>query len=57
MLINHRSFILAEIILDSEGSSIGVLVSGPKKMRQDVAAICSSGLAKNIHFKSISFSW
>ncbi|KAF7139245.1 hypothetical protein RHSIM_Rhsim07G0129100 [Rhododendron simsii] len=34
-----------------------VLVSGPKKMRQDVAAIFSSHESDNLHFKSISFSW
>ncbi|KAM7494459.1 hypothetical protein LguiB_029068 [Lonicera macranthoides] len=48
---------LKKILLECEGSSIGVLVSGPKKMRQDVASICSSGLASNLHFESISFSW
>ncbi|KAM7491585.1 hypothetical protein LguiA_034506 [Lonicera macranthoides] len=48
---------LKKILLECEGSSIGVLVSGPKKMRQDVASICSSGLANNLHFESISFSW
>ncbi|KAL3517194.1 hypothetical protein ACH5RR_024096 [Cinchona calisaya] len=48
---------LKRILLESKGSSIGALVCGPKQMRQDVAAICSSGLADNLHFKSISFSW
>ncbi|KAL2469029.1 Ferric reduction oxidase 2 [Forsythia ovata] len=48
---------LHRILLESKGSSIGVLVSGPKKMRHDVAAICSSGLADNLHFESISFNW
>ncbi|CAI9764197.1 unnamed protein product [Fraxinus pennsylvanica] len=48
---------LQRILLENKGSSIGVLVSGPKKMRHDVAAICSSGLADNLHFESISFSW
>ncbi|XP_024969137.1 ferric reduction oxidase 2-like [Cynara cardunculus var. scolymus] len=46
-----------KILMETEGSSIGVLVSGPKKMRQDVAAICSSGLSKSFQFESISFSW
>ncbi|XP_050203919.1 ferric reduction oxidase 2-like [Mercurialis annua] len=41
----------------SSGSSVGVLVCGPKKMRHDVATICSSGLADNLHFEFISFSW
>ncbi|KAK2983561.1 hypothetical protein RJ640_023095 [Escallonia rubra] len=48
---------LEKILLECEESSIGVLVSGPKKMRQDIAAICSSGLRENLHFESISFSW
>ncbi|KAI3508319.1 hypothetical protein L1887_23325 [Cichorium endivia] len=46
-----------KILKESEGSNIGVLVSGPKKMRQNVAAICSSGLSKKLHFQSISFNW
>ncbi|XVF73145.1 hypothetical protein PTKIN_Ptkin12aG0178000 [Pterospermum kingtungense] len=48
---------LKRILFECKGSSIGVLVSGPKKLRQDVAAICSSGLADNLHFESISFTW
>ncbi|KAJ4895121.1 Ferric reduction oxidase 2 [Raphanus sativus] len=48
---------LTKLLFDVEGSSVGVLVCGPKKMRQKVAEICSSGLAKNLHFESISFSW
>ncbi|CAN8295977.1 unnamed protein product [Cochlearia groenlandica] len=48
---------LKKLIVDVEGTSVGVLVCGPKKMRQEVAKICSSGLVKNLHFESISFSW
>ncbi|XAR53629.1 Ferric-chelate reductase (NADH) [Bertholletia excelsa] len=48
---------LKKLISECEGDSIGVLVSGPKKMRQEVAAICSSSGAENLHFESISFSW
>ncbi|CDP08776.1 unnamed protein product [Coffea canephora] len=48
---------LKRILLQSKGSSVGALVCGPKQMRHDVAAICSSGLAENLHFESISFSW
>ncbi|CAN8324360.1 unnamed protein product [Cochlearia groenlandica] len=48
---------LKKILLETKGSSVGVMVCGPKKMRQEVAKICSSGLAKNLHFESISFSW
>ncbi|KAK7391335.1 hypothetical protein VNO78_19749 [Psophocarpus tetragonolobus] len=39
-------------------SSIGVLVSGPRNMRHEVASICSSSSSTdNLHFESISFSW
>ncbi|OVA13967.1 Protein of unknown function DUF819 [Macleaya cordata] len=48
---------LKKILFDCEGSSVGVLVCGPKKMRHEVATICTSGLADNLHFESISFSW
>ncbi|KAL8136401.1 hypothetical protein V2J09_002402 [Rumex salicifolius] len=48
---------LKRILFDCKGTSIGVLVSGPKNLRHDVAAICGSGLADNLHFESISFSW
>ncbi|KAG5558642.1 hypothetical protein RHGRI_008553 [Rhododendron griersonianum] len=46
-----------KLLQECEGSSIGILVSGPKKMGQEVAAICSSSEADNLHFESISFSW
>nr|GEX59619.1 ferric reduction oxidase 2-like [Tanacetum cinerariifolium] len=45
------------ILFEQKESSVGVLVCGPKKMRHEVANICSSGLASNLHFESISFSW
>ncbi|KAJ7962432.1 Ferric reduction oxidase [Quillaja saponaria] len=48
---------LRRILSECTVSSVGVLVSGPKNIRHEVAAICSSGLAKNLHFESISFSW
>ncbi|XP_073123192.1 ferric reduction oxidase 2-like [Henckelia pumila] len=48
---------LERFLLDLKEASVGVLVSGPKKMKRDVAAICSSGLADNLHFESISFTW
>ncbi|KAL1826684.1 hypothetical protein ACET3Z_005096 [Daucus carota] len=48
---------LRGILVEHEGSSVGVLVCGPKSMRHDVANICSSGSADNLHFESISFSW
>lgn len=49
--------LIAEILTEIEGSNIGVLASGPKKMREDVAAICSSEWSKDLQFESISFSW
>lgn len=45
------------MLFECKESSVGVLVSGPKRMRHEVATICSSGLAANLHFESISFSW
>ncbi|XP_068649136.1 LOW QUALITY PROTEIN: ferric reduction oxidase 2-like [Aristolochia californica] len=48
---------LQKILLEFDESSVGVLASGPKEMRHRVAAICSSGLAENLHFESISFTW
>ncbi|CBI40431.3 hypothetical protein VitviT2T_023845 [Vitis vinifera] len=48
---------LKRILFDCKGKKVGVLASGPKKMRHEVATICSSGLADNLHFESISFSW
>ncbi|KAJ4837178.1 Ferric reduction oxidase 2, partial [Turnera subulata] len=48
---------LKRMLFECKGSSVGVLVSGPKKMRSEVAAVCASGLADNLHFQSISFSW
>ncbi|CAA6675167.1 unnamed protein product [Spirodela intermedia] len=33
------------------------LASGPRGMRRDVAMICSSGHANNLHYESMSFSW
>ncbi|KAE8697241.1 putative ferric reduction oxidase 1 [Hibiscus syriacus] len=48
---------LKRLIFECKGESIGVLASGPTKLRHDVAAICSSGLVDNLHFESISFSW
>ncbi|KZV27566.1 ferric-chelate reductase [Dorcoceras hygrometricum] len=48
---------LKRILLACKGSDVGVLVCGPKSMRHEVAKICASGSAKNLHFESISFSW
>ncbi|KAL3837677.1 hypothetical protein ACJIZ3_022268 [Penstemon smallii] len=48
---------LKRILFDCKGSDVGVLVCGPKSMRHEVAKICASGLAKSLHFESISFNW
>ncbi|KAH6783970.1 ferric reduction oxidase 4 [Perilla frutescens var. hirtella] len=48
---------LKRILFECKGSDVGVLVSGPKSMRHEVANICASGLAKNLHFESMSFDW
>ncbi|KAK8513259.1 hypothetical protein V6N11_013138 [Hibiscus sabdariffa] len=48
---------LKRILFERKGSSVGVIVSGPRELRQEVATICGSGLAGNLHFESISFSW
>ncbi|KAK6925854.1 FAD-binding 8, partial [Dillenia turbinata] len=47
---------LKKILAECEGSSIGVLVSGPRGMRQEAAAICSCSSTSNLHFESFSFS-
>ncbi|GLT84667.1 hypothetical protein SLE2022_028840 [Rubroshorea leprosula] len=48
---------LKRTLLECEESSVGVLASGPKKLRHEVANICSTGRSENFHFESISFSW
>ncbi|WCJ22748.1 ferric reduction oxidase 2 [Euphorbia peplus] len=48
---------LKRMLFDCKGPSVGVLVCGPKEMRHEVATICSSKLAHNLHFESISFTW
>lgn len=45
------------MLLEIEESSVGVMASGPSGMRHEVAAICAAGLAHNLHYESISFSW
>ncbi|CAA6669830.1 unnamed protein product [Spirodela intermedia] len=48
---------ICRILLQFDNMDSGVLVSGPREMRSDVARICSSGLVNNLHFQSISFTW
>ena len=56
-ICNNFSYFLAERLFERKGTSVGVIVSGPREMRQEVAAICSSGLADNLNFESIGFTW
>ncbi|CAA2964022.1 ferric reduction oxidase 4-like [Olea europaea subsp. europaea] len=48
---------LKGILFDCKESDVGVLVCCPKSLRHEVAKICASALAENLHFDSISFSW
>lgn len=48
---------LKRMLLEIDGKNVGVMASGPQGMLEDVATICSSGSASNLHFQSISFSW
>lgn len=48
---------LKKILSELKEENVGVYVSGPRTMRQEVAAVCSSFSADNLHFESISFSW
>ncbi|XP_060206343.1 ferric reduction oxidase 4-like isoform X2 [Lycium barbarum] len=48
---------LKRMLFDCKASDVGVVVCGPKSMRHEVAKICASGLAQNLHFESISFNW
>ncbi|KAK7394735.1 hypothetical protein VNO78_15272 [Psophocarpus tetragonolobus] len=48
---------LRRLLFEFKGSRVGDFVSGPKKMRQEVAEICSSEVAENLHFESYSFNW
>ncbi|XP_022724254.1 ferric reduction oxidase 4-like [Durio zibethinus] len=47
---------LKKILFELKESNVGVLACGPRKMRHEVAKICASGLADNLHFESISFT-
>ncbi|XP_076953079.1 ferric reduction oxidase 4-like [Bidens hawaiensis] len=38
-------------------SDVGVVVCGPRKMRHEVAKICSSREVNNLHLESMSFNW
>uniref|UniRef100_A0A453CKT2 FAD-binding FR-type domain-containing protein n=2 Tax=Aegilops tauschii subsp. strangulata TaxID=200361 RepID=A0A453CKT2_AEGTS len=48
---------LKKMLLGVHDENVGVMASGPSGMLEEVATICSSGLASNLHFQSISFTW
>ncbi|XP_078163422.1 ferric reduction oxidase 2-like [Carex rostrata] len=48
---------LKMILLAIDDENVGVMASGPTGLRHQTAAICSSGLADNLHYESISFNW
>nr|GMC63258.1 ferric reduction oxidase 2-like [Ipomoea batatas] len=46
------------LMMECKGADVGVFVSGPSGLRQEVAKICSSsGVSDNLHFESFSFTW
>ncbi|KAM0023839.1 putative ferric-chelate reductase (NADH) [Helianthus debilis subsp. tardiflorus] len=50
---------LKKILMENnkKSSDVGVVVCGPRKMRHEVAKICSSKQANNLHLESMSFNW
>ncbi|XP_039139034.1 ferric reduction oxidase 2-like [Dioscorea cayenensis subsp. rotundata] len=48
---------LTKMLLECNELNTGVMASGPSELRHQVARVCSSGLANNLHFESISFNW
>ncbi|MED6107675.1 hypothetical protein PIB30_016294 [Stylosanthes scabra] len=48
---------LKKILYECKGEDVGVMVCGPRSMRHEVAKICASSSAQNLHFESISFNW
>lgn len=50
-------FGFVEMLLECNELNTGVMASGPSELRHQVARVCSSGLANNLHFESISFNW
>ncbi|XP_074291536.1 ferric reduction oxidase 4-like isoform X2 [Silene latifolia] len=48
---------LQKILSECKGSDIGVIASGPRGMRHDVARICSIFGTKNLHYEYLSFNW
>ncbi|KNA22203.1 hypothetical protein SOVF_036040 [Spinacia oleracea] len=48
---------LQKILLECKGDDVGVMASGPRGLRHDVARICSGFGATNLHFEYLSFNW
>ncbi|XP_074294227.1 ferric reduction oxidase 4-like [Silene latifolia] len=48
---------LQKILSGCKGSDIGVIASGPRGMRHDVARICSCFGSKKLHYEYLSFTW
>ncbi|KAL9237330.1 hypothetical protein vseg_011891 [Gypsophila vaccaria] len=48
---------LQKILSECKGNDIGVIASGPRGMRHDVARVCSCCGAKNLHYEYLSFNW
>ncbi|CAO2838775.1 unnamed protein product [Amaranthus hypochondriacus] len=46
-----------KILLDCKGEDIGVMASGPRGLRHDVARVCSGCGATNLNFEYLSFNW
>ncbi|KAF3780020.1 Ferric reduction oxidase 2 [Nymphaea thermarum] len=47
-----------KILAQFQGESdVGVMVCGPKEMKEDVAGICSPANANNLHFHCVSFDF
>ncbi|KMT16198.1 hypothetical protein BVRB_3g053570 [Beta vulgaris subsp. vulgaris] len=48
---------LRKILVECKGEDVGVMASGPRGLRHDVARICSGCKATNLHFEYLSFNW
>ncbi|XP_074294229.1 ferric reduction oxidase 4-like [Silene latifolia] len=48
---------IQKILSGCKGNDIGVIASGPRGMRHDVARICSCFGSKNLHYEYLSFNW
>ncbi|KAL2920739.1 Ferric reduction oxidase 4 [Bienertia sinuspersici] len=48
---------LQKILLECKEEDVGVMASGPRGLRHDVARVCSSCGETNLHFEYLSFNW